>query len=92
MSSVSVERSFSLIRHVHTWKRNRLGRDKLAMLIYVKFNRNWEYKCGLKSVTLCTIEHIIDVKVVRTFLICIVLDCMDDSSNFKSFFTERSAI
>src|SRR5688500_16444444 len=40
--SCAVERSFSPIRDIHTSKRNRLDRDRLAKLVYVKFNREWE--------------------------------------------------
>ena len=44
MSSASVERSFSVICHIHTWKRNRLGRERLATLTFVNINRNFERK------------------------------------------------
>ena len=44
MSSASVERSFSVIRHIHTWKRNRLGRERLATLTFVNINRNFKRK------------------------------------------------
>jgi hypothetical protein len=37
-SSAAVERSLSFIRDIHTTKRNKLGRDTLAKLVYVKFN------------------------------------------------------
>jgi len=38
-SCASVERSFSAVRRIHTWQRNRLGREKLAKLVYVYINR-----------------------------------------------------
>jgi hypothetical protein len=41
-SSAAVERSFSFLRDIHTSKRNKLGRDTLAQLVYVKFNLAWE--------------------------------------------------
>ena len=44
MSGVSVERSFSVVRHIHTWKRNRLSNDSLAKLTSVRINRSWEEK------------------------------------------------
>eukprot|EP01127_Copromyxa_protea_P010323 TRINITY_DN2511_c0_g1_i5.p1 TRINITY_DN2511_c0_g1~~TRINITY_DN2511_c0_g1_i5.p1 ORF type:complete len:594 (-),score=80.92 TRINITY_DN2511_c0_g1_i5:2252-4033(-) len=44
MSAVSVERSFSVVRHIHTWKRNRLGRENLAKLTYIRVNRQWELR------------------------------------------------
>jgi len=37
-SSAAAERSFSVIRHIHTWKRNKLGRKKLAKLVYIYTN------------------------------------------------------
>lgn len=37
-SSASVERSFSAVRQIHTLHRNRLGRKKLAKLVYLFFN------------------------------------------------------
>jgi len=37
-SNSSVERTFSSIKHIHTWKRNRISRKKLAMLTYVYVN------------------------------------------------------
>jgi hypothetical protein len=39
MSCVAVERSFSVVRRIHTWQRNRLGRKKLAKLVYVYLNQ-----------------------------------------------------
>jgi len=44
MSSAAVERSFSTIRHIHTWKRNSLTRDHLAKLVFVCYNRQFEKK------------------------------------------------
>lgn len=44
MSGVAVERSFSVIRHIHTWKRNRIGGETLAKLAYIRINRQWERK------------------------------------------------
>jgi len=38
MSSVAVERSFSLLRHTHTWKRSCLNRKTLKKLIYIQYN------------------------------------------------------
>lgn len=44
-SAASVERSFSIVRRVHTWQRNRLGRKKLAKLIYIYMNTRALDKC-----------------------------------------------
>jgi hypothetical protein len=46
-SCAAVERSFSVVRRIHTWQRNRLGRKKLARLVYVYLNTSMD----------CTIVH-----------------------------------
>jgi len=37
-SSASVERSFSAVRRVHTWQRSKIGRKKLAKLVFIYVN------------------------------------------------------
>lgn len=48
MSGVSVERSFSVVRHIHTWKRNKLAPENLAKLTSVRINKGWEEKSLFK--------------------------------------------
>jgi len=43
----SVERSFSVVRRIHTWQRNRLDREKLAKLVYIYFNERALKKEGI---------------------------------------------
>jgi hypothetical protein len=38
-STAAVERTFSVVRRVHTWQRNRLSRKKLAKLVYIYVNQ-----------------------------------------------------
>jgi len=38
-SCAAVERSFSVVRRIHTWQRNKLGRKKLAKLVFVYLNK-----------------------------------------------------
>jgi len=38
-SCAAVERSFSAVRRIHTWQRNRIGRKKLAQLMYIYLNQ-----------------------------------------------------
>jgi hypothetical protein len=37
-SCAAVERSFSCVRHVHTWQRNRLAPKTLNNLVYIYLN------------------------------------------------------
>jgi hypothetical protein len=39
-SCAAVERSFSVVRRIHTWQRNKLGRKTLAKLVYVYLNQH----------------------------------------------------
>jgi hypothetical protein len=45
-SAAAVERTFSVVRRVHTWQRNRIGRKKLAKLVYIYINRRALDKCN----------------------------------------------
>lgn len=42
-SCASVERTFSAIRRIHTWQRNKIGRKKLSKLVYIYVN-NKEFR------------------------------------------------
>ena len=44
-SAAAVERSFSVVRRVHTWQRNKLKREKLSKLVYLYVNRRALDKC-----------------------------------------------
>jgi hypothetical protein len=37
-SCAAVERSFSCVRRIHTWQRNRLAPETLANLVYIYLN------------------------------------------------------
>lgn len=38
-SCATVERSFSAVRRIHAWQRNKLGRNTLAKLVFLYVNR-----------------------------------------------------
>eukprot|EP01127_Copromyxa_protea_P013972 TRINITY_DN381_c0_g1_i4.p1 TRINITY_DN381_c0_g1~~TRINITY_DN381_c0_g1_i4.p1 ORF type:complete len:250 (-),score=19.31 TRINITY_DN381_c0_g1_i4:8-757(-) len=38
-SAAAVERTFSVVRRIHTWQRNRLRRETLQKLVYIYINR-----------------------------------------------------
>lgn len=44
-SAAAVERTFSVVRRVHTWQRNRLGRETLSKLVYVYVNQRALEQC-----------------------------------------------
>jgi hypothetical protein len=44
-SAAAVERTFSIVRRVHTWQRNKLGRDTLSKLVYIYVNQRALEKC-----------------------------------------------
>jgi hypothetical protein len=49
MSCAAVERSFSVVCRIHTWQRNKLGRKKLAKLVYIYINRRLLAKRDISS-------------------------------------------
>ena len=48
-SMAAAERTFSAVRRIHTWQRNRLGRKKLAKLVYIYINQRALNKMPLKQ-------------------------------------------